>query len=261
MPVLCFALTKMSPFSSRPGSMVMQMLVLLSPCTLLWVKEANVLLKSNNWFISKCKHKQWSWRTIFLKYRLAASPGRSWGTDGSLWRETKEKLSYFNIKQSRFSLFLSILRSTLASFGLEVGYAVHHDMVQEQRLVVDLDVAGQEAVEVSHIPAETGKTRRSSNPWTLEMMFSTSTKAWSKVNTPSNRACFSSWKLSDWHIRCKIMIMENPLTGLPLKAAALKPKTSIAKVKMVIKSAPRHFVCDISAGTFSLWCSGAITGF
>lgn len=32
------ALTKMSPFKSSPGSMVMQMLVWLSPCTLLWGK-------------------------------------------------------------------------------------------------------------------------------------------------------------------------------------------------------------------------------
>ena len=35
----CSVLTKMSPFSSRPGSMVMQILVWLSPCTLLWQQQ------------------------------------------------------------------------------------------------------------------------------------------------------------------------------------------------------------------------------
>lgn len=40
-------LTRMSPFSSSPGSMVMQMLVLLSPCTLLWLKMEKKNMKSN----------------------------------------------------------------------------------------------------------------------------------------------------------------------------------------------------------------------
>lgn len=50
-------------------------------------------------------------------------------------------------------------RQTLTSFGLKVGYAVHDYMMQEQRLVVDFYVPGQEAVEVSHIPADKGKLR------------------------------------------------------------------------------------------------------
>lgn len=48
-------------------------------------------------------------------------------------------------------------RRTLTSFGLEVGYAVHDDVMQEQRLVVDFYVPGEKAVEVSHVPAEKGK--------------------------------------------------------------------------------------------------------
>lgn len=44
------------------------------------------------------------------------------------------------------------LCAALTSFGLEVGDAVHDDMVQEQRLVVDLDVSGEQAAEVLHIP-------------------------------------------------------------------------------------------------------------
>lgn len=45
---------------------------------------------------------------------------------------------------------------TLTSFGLEVGDAVHDDMVKEQGFVVDLDVSGEQATEVLHIP-EKGK--------------------------------------------------------------------------------------------------------
>ena len=41
---------------------------------------------------------------------------------------------------------------TLTSFGLEVGDAVHDDMVEEQGFVVDLDVSGEQAAEVLHIP-------------------------------------------------------------------------------------------------------------
>lgn len=46
---------------------------------------------------------------------------------------------------------------TLTSFGLEVGDAVHDDMVKEQGFVVDLDVSGEQAAEVLHIP-EQGKS-------------------------------------------------------------------------------------------------------
>lgn len=48
-------------------------------------------------------------------------------------------------------------RQTLTSFGLKVGYAVHDDMMQEQRLVVDFYVSGEKAIEVSHVPADKGK--------------------------------------------------------------------------------------------------------
>lgn len=47
---------------------------------------------------------------------------------------------------------------TLTSFGLEVGDAVHDDMVEEQGFVVDLDVSGEQAAEVLHIP-EHGRGR------------------------------------------------------------------------------------------------------
>lgn len=40
----------------------------------------------------------------------------------------------------------------VTSFGLEVGDAVHDDVMKEQRFVVDLDVSGEQATEVVHIP-------------------------------------------------------------------------------------------------------------
>lgn len=39
----------------------------------------------------------------------------------------------------------------LTSFRLEVGDAVHNDMVKEQGFVVDLDVSREQAAEVLHI--------------------------------------------------------------------------------------------------------------
>lgn len=45
----------------------------------------------------------------------------------------------------------------LTSFGLKVRYAVHDDVMQEQRLVVDFYVSWQKAVEVSHIPGHNEK--------------------------------------------------------------------------------------------------------
>lgn len=48
------------------------------------------------------------------------------------------------------------LCTALTSFRLEVGNAVHDDMVEEQGFVVDLDVSGEQAAEVLHIP-EQGK--------------------------------------------------------------------------------------------------------
>lgn len=44
------------------------------------------------------------------------------------------------------------VREILASLGLKVGDAVHDDVMEEQRLVVDLDVSGQQAAKVLHIP-------------------------------------------------------------------------------------------------------------
>lgn len=49
------------------------------------------------------------------------------------------------------------LKKILTTFGLKVGNAVHDDMMQEQRLVVNLYVSGEKAVEVLHIPAEEGQ--------------------------------------------------------------------------------------------------------
>lgn len=43
------------------------------------------------------------------------------------------------------------LCTILTSFRLEVGDAVHDDMVKEQGFVVDLDVSGEQAAEVLHI--------------------------------------------------------------------------------------------------------------
>lgn len=43
------------------------------------------------------------------------------------------------------------LCASFTSFRLEVGDAVHDDMVKEQRLVVDLDLPGKQAAEVLNI--------------------------------------------------------------------------------------------------------------
>lgn len=45
----------------------------------------------------------------------------------------------------------------VTSFRLEVGDAVHDDVMEEQGLVVDLDVSGEQAAEVLHIPEQGGK--------------------------------------------------------------------------------------------------------
>lgn len=50
-----------------------------------------------------------------------------------------EKLSSRSKNLSQLSLLT--VRALLASFGLKVGDAVHDDVVQEEGLVVDLDVA------------------------------------------------------------------------------------------------------------------------
>lgn len=41
---------------------------------------------------------------------------------------------------------------TLTSFRLKVGNAMHDDMMKEQGFVVDLDVSGEQAAEILHIP-------------------------------------------------------------------------------------------------------------
>lgn len=50
---------------------------------------------------------------------------------------------------------------TVTSFRLEIGDAVHDDMMKEQGFVVDLDVSGEQAAEVLHIPEQgTGKRNK-----------------------------------------------------------------------------------------------------
>lgn len=42
----------------------------------------------------------------------------------------------------------------VTSFGLKVGDSVHDDVMKEQGFVVDLDVSGEQAAEVVHIPEQ-----------------------------------------------------------------------------------------------------------
>lgn len=42
----------------------------------------------------------------------------------------------------------------VTSFRLKVGDAMHDDVVKEQGFVVDLDVSGEQATEVVHIPEQ-----------------------------------------------------------------------------------------------------------
>lgn len=51
---------------------------------------------------------------------------------------------------------------TPTSFRLEVGDAVHDDMVKEQGFVVDLDVSGEQATKVLHI-SEWGEDKEDMN--------------------------------------------------------------------------------------------------
>lgn len=53
----------------------------------------------------------------------------------------------------------------LASLGLKVGDAVHDDVMEEQRLVVDLDVSGQQAAKVLHIPDWTDGEKQRGLKW------------------------------------------------------------------------------------------------
>lgn len=43
---------------------------------------------------------------------------------------------------------------SFTSFRLEIGDAVHYDMVKKQRLVVDLNLSGKQAAEVLNVPEE-----------------------------------------------------------------------------------------------------------
>lgn len=54
-----------------------------------------------------------------------------------------------DVQQMLVTEFLDV---TLTSLGLKVGNAVQDDVMKEQRLVIDLNVAGQQAAEVLHIP-------------------------------------------------------------------------------------------------------------
>lgn len=49
-------------------------------------------------------------------------------------------------------LVTGCLDMTLTSLGLKVGNTMQDDVMKEQRLVIDLNVAGQQAAEVLHIP-------------------------------------------------------------------------------------------------------------
>lgn len=52
----------------------------------------------------------------------------------------------------------------VTSLRLEVGDAVHDDVMKEQGFVVDLDVTGEQAAEVLHIPERgTGKRNKHRN--------------------------------------------------------------------------------------------------
>lgn len=88
--------------------------------------------------------------------RPAAWPGRSSGRDGSLrgGEEKEWRIEKLSTRSKNLSKLWSLtVHTLLASFGLKVGDAVHDDVVQEEGLVVDLDVARQQAVEVAHVPA------------------------------------------------------------------------------------------------------------
>lgn len=81
----------------------------------------------------------------------AAWPGRFLGRGGNL------ELDFLCVKMHSFSMCrpyrVSIqLCVSFTSFGLEIGDAVHDDMVKEQRLVVDLNLPRKQAAEVLHIP-------------------------------------------------------------------------------------------------------------
>lgn len=54
----------------------------------------------------------------------------------------------------------AFLCTTPTSFRLEIGDAVHDDMVKEQRFVVDLDVSGEQAAEVLYIPEPSRGTQK-----------------------------------------------------------------------------------------------------
>lgn len=91
----------------------------------------------------------------------AAWPGRFWGRDGNLqiWFEQHENAFVCMCRRCccvcRVNIQLCVL---FTSFGLEIGDTVHDDMVEEQRLVVNLNVAGKQAAEVLHIPENTKGT-------------------------------------------------------------------------------------------------------
>ena len=59
-----------------------------------------------------------------------------------------------NEVQGNADVWLSTHEQHLTSFGLEVGDPVQDDVMKEQGFVVDLDVSGEQAAEVLHIPED-----------------------------------------------------------------------------------------------------------
>lgn len=97
--------------------------------------------------------------------RRAAWPGRFLEKDDNLENNSKKRRSKVNnVCVCKCSLMcicehtvsvhacVYVLCMTLTSFRLKVGNAVHDDMVKEQGFVVDLDVSGEQAAEILHIP-------------------------------------------------------------------------------------------------------------
>lgn len=64
---------------------------------------------------------------------------------------------------------IAYLYKTLTSFRLEVGDAVHDDMVKEQGFVVDLDVSREQAAEVLHIPERGGDKEDMNRPPSVKL--------------------------------------------------------------------------------------------
>lgn len=85
----------------------------------------------------------------------AAWPGRFSEKDDNLEHNFQdivhERITRLLLCQRIMCAYIYVIAT---SFGLKVGDAMHDDMMKEQRFVVDLDVTGEQAAEVLHIPKE-----------------------------------------------------------------------------------------------------------